>query len=292
MKISVVIPHENREKQLSFCLAALDKQTMCCQDYEIIISGKIEQSVLENRKYKILFAEHNRIENTGFNASLLRNTGAKLAQGKVLVFLDCDMIMAPDFLSQVWKLHKDKELLSFCTRRKLGKEIEIRRVEDVKHEKYQRDERENVLAFFDGKSENIKSLWMWAFSHTLCIDRGSFEKYGGFREDFLGWGLEDTEFSYRYYKVGIPVVYNKKGVGYHLWHEENFDEERRSGYEKNLHIFQKNYSEAEIQGLNLCEKCLEPKIVCKLTVRGIPCKELSLFLYEAYIRGCQESKEE
>lgn len=292
MKISVVIPHENREQQLSLCLDALEKQKMSSQDYEIIISGKADQNILENRTCQILYVEYDQKESASFNVSLLRNRGAKMAHGKVLVFLDCDMLMAPDFLVQVWNLHKEKEVLSFCTRRKLEKNTDIRKAEDVKFAKYQRDARENILLFFDGKSENVKSLWLWAFGHTLCVDRKSFEENGGFREDFYGWGLEDTEFAYRYYKAGIPVIYNKSGLGYHLWHEEKFDEERRKGYEKNLRLFQKAYPEPEIKGLDLCMKCLDPKIAFKLAVHGISCENLSLFLYEAYIRGCEEIREE
>ncbi len=44
----------------------------------------------------------------------------------------------------------------------------------------------------------------------------------GFNQDFIGWGREDSEFTFRLLNLGRKRLYLKfSGVGYHLYHVEN-----------------------------------------------------------------------
>lgn len=46
-------------------------------------------------------------------------------------------------------------------------------------------------------------------------------KVNGFNEDFVGWGLEDSDFIARMKRAGVKKRFLKfGGIQYHLWHKE------------------------------------------------------------------------
>ena len=75
IKASVIIPSLNRRDSLNRCLASLREQT--CQDFETIVlteEGDLAQ---------------------------IRNQGAKIATGEILVFIDDDVVCSPEWLSEI-----------------------------------------------------------------------------------------------------------------------------------------------------------------------------------------------
>ncbi len=98
IKVSVIIPTHNRPDRLADTVAALQRQTLPATDYEILVmdDGSMPPVVLtgevENPTCRVI-----RLENVERSAA--RNTGASVARGRVLVFLDDDIGVKENFLT-------------------------------------------------------------------------------------------------------------------------------------------------------------------------------------------------
>jgi glycosyltransferase involved in cell wall biosynthesis len=285
MKISVIIPHYKREEQLALCLKALEKQIFPDNDYEVIIAGNVNQELIEGIALNIRCVVIDVESFERFPFAMLRNLGAQMADGELLMFLDCDIILSPDCLSNTYNMHKGGNILSFNLRRKLDKSNTIKTIDDVKRAKYSVDEREEACALFGVNYDDVQSLWLWVYSHTMCVKKTSFIELGGFWEELTGWGLEDSELAYRFMKNAIPIKCDNKSVCYHIWHEEKFDSKRKKQYDKNLMLFLEKYKDDELKGLKLCANWLDYKNVIKLNMDIKSGQRLSLILYEAYVKG-------
>ena len=109
IKISVIIPTFNRNNLLKKSLKSLSEQSLNRNEYEVIIcdDGSYESAVtivkeFEN-KLNIKYCYHS---NKGYRVALARNEGIYLAKGEICAFIDCGMIVIPEFLENHLKLHK------------------------------------------------------------------------------------------------------------------------------------------------------------------------------------------
>ncbi|MCK5044541.1 glycosyltransferase [Candidatus Parcubacteria bacterium] len=103
MKLSIIIPALNEEKNLPKLLNSLKEQSF--SDYEIIIAdaGSKDKTAAIAKKYgcKII---------AGGLPAKGRNEGAKVAQGKLFLFLDADMILHSSFLEKLIDQFEKKKL--------------------------------------------------------------------------------------------------------------------------------------------------------------------------------------
>lgn len=104
--ISVIIPACNEENYIRKTLHSIKTQTF--QDYEVIVvangcTDKTKETVEKraNSKMKCL-------NMSIANVSRARNYGAGKAEGEILVFLDADTVVPPDFLQKVKQQFTDK----------------------------------------------------------------------------------------------------------------------------------------------------------------------------------------
>lgn len=101
MKVSVIIPTYNEEKNILECIESLEKQTE--KDVEIIVvdDGSTDSTLpllqkVQYKNLKIFNQKH-------LGPASARNLGAKNAKGKILVFVDADMTFDPKFLKNLVK---------------------------------------------------------------------------------------------------------------------------------------------------------------------------------------------
>lgn len=108
MKISIVIPTYNGEKKISNILSALEKQSF--QDFEtiVVIDGSIDntKAIIEEANFNLKNLKIIERENGG--RSKARNTGAKKANGDLLIFFDDDMRPIPECVKLHLKHHHEK----------------------------------------------------------------------------------------------------------------------------------------------------------------------------------------
>ena len=119
--ISVIIPTYNEKENLGGCLESLGAQNYA--DFEIVVvddgSRDGTLSLLKNLKRTIPNFKFIKINHKGPGAA--RNSGAKIAKGKILVFVDADMTFDPDFLTKlVAPIEKGEVLGTFSKEEYVG----------------------------------------------------------------------------------------------------------------------------------------------------------------------------
>jgi glycosyltransferase involved in cell wall biosynthesis len=110
LKLSVVIPTFNRRKVLERTLPYLLAQDLPPSDYEVIIvmDGSTDGTVELLREWKPKCA-FRVLETANRGPSAARNEGIRAAVGRVVLFLDDDLLCVPDLLRQHCELHADGE---------------------------------------------------------------------------------------------------------------------------------------------------------------------------------------
>ena len=103
MYVSVIIPTFNEEKVIGECLTSLEKQSLTNFEVIVVDDGSTDSTLeilfslqIKNYKLKIQEQSHN-------GPGEARNLGVKHAKGKILVFVDADMVFNEDFLERLVK---------------------------------------------------------------------------------------------------------------------------------------------------------------------------------------------
>lgn len=253
LKISVIIP-TFKDFYLKKVLNHLSELKNI---YEVIIvyDGTVmsDKSIISNYNFNLIILKHQK----HYNAASSRNTGASFATGDILLFLDSDMILSPNFISKISILLKSNQnkalLVGFRDTLELH---QIPSLNNWKEANYNNDWRilttvnENFLDLTITNcgsvnnncnvNENIKilkttngfrtlgtkkeyTIGFWdlpcmAISHTLAIPKKLFFKLGGFPEWCKGWGGEDIAFGFLATAFHLPIIPVLVG-SYHIKHE-------------------------------------------------------------------------
>jgi GT2 family glycosyltransferase len=83
------------------------------------------------------------------------------------------------------------------------------------------DEPDNYHAIVDEYGTGLDGFrfgWALATTANLAVSREAVEKAGGFDESFTGWGLEDTDLSYRLHRLGVRFSVSTEAVNFHQVH--------------------------------------------------------------------------
>ncbi|MFH4964302.1 glycosyltransferase [Gaetbulibacter sp. M235] len=203
MNISVIIPTRNRIHYINQLVEDLLHQDI--SDFEILVVDQSENPIeIKNCKHIVL-------DSTGPCVS--RNIGAKEAQGDILVFLDDDARIEPNFIREI--------------------------THPIIHDKFAAvagancDINGNYLSnnndYFNYKVDNfIKALTRNPNSNTsrICISfpgccsailKNVFDEIGGFDEQFDPTGAgEDRDLALRLFNKGYMTWYNANAKLYHI----------------------------------------------------------------------------
>jgi len=104
VRASVIIPTYNRAKILIKCVDALMEQTF--DDYEVIVvdDASTDDTEEQIRRYPVRYV---RLEERSGPAHA-RNVGIELAEGELIIFVDSDVIVAPEFVQDHVEIHEER----------------------------------------------------------------------------------------------------------------------------------------------------------------------------------------
>jgi len=200
MRISVVIPTIGRWLFVKRCLEAL-KQQQKIKSFEVIIvddspSSNMEASLAPYRtELNLKYIRHNYCQGPG----VARNTGASLAEGEVIAFLDDDAIPATDWLYNGLTLFQKDVGLAMAVGRIVLPPGEP--INPLRH----------VMIFYSGKGFPACNMW---------VRRQVFFEVGGFSEQFFDaekgvYHYEDVDLALRFIEKKKRVIYAPNLVVFH-----------------------------------------------------------------------------
>lgn len=207
LQISVVIPTFNRAGALLEALAALAAQTLPADRFEVIVAddGSTDATEADLAAFKPQYRlELVRQQNRG--AAAARNLGASRAAGRIILFLDADMIAVPGLLER-----------HLASSRLHGPALVI-----GPRAPYPAAKCDPVVTLLEFGLDRIDPRWsklpptfQEVFTCNVSLPAESYRALRGFDEDFPASGYEDTEFAYRATKLDLPIVFDGDALAYH-----------------------------------------------------------------------------
>tara|TARA_Y100000758_G_scaffold166518_1_gene118170 strand:+ start:94 stop:1092 length:999 start_codon:yes stop_codon:yes gene_type:complete len=204
-KVSVIIVNYNGKKFLEKCLESLCKVNY--ENFEIIVvdnnstDGSIE---LVTKNYtSIILLKLN--SNKGFAEP--NNIGAKIANGKYLLFLNNDTIVTPNFISEMVQVIENDKKIAICQSLLLKPDESVDSSGDfIDHL--------GVVYNSTKKTDEIREISS-ARGASMLIRKDVFDILEGFDEKFYV-SFEDVDLGWRTWMIGYKVILTPKSIVYHV----------------------------------------------------------------------------
>ncbi|MGB3151279.1 MAG: glycosyltransferase [Maribacter sp.] len=207
---SVVITHYNRELNLRNTLIGLNKQSVPPAEVIVVNLGS-DIDLPKNLDYPIALMTYPE-EWTLMPIAAARNLGAKYADNKNFIFLDVDCIPSEGFYQTMEAdLNSTNGLVMGLPRYMLGKTVDCLPWDMLLSRSVLHPARPKVCSL--RKETCYELFWSLCFG----ISKTSYERIGGFDENFVGYGGEDTDFAKTAEQLSIPFFLNA-AVVYHQQH--------------------------------------------------------------------------
>jgi glycosyltransferase involved in cell wall biosynthesis len=224
--ISVVVIAHNANAALSQTLEGLALQTLDRAQYEVVVvdDGSTEPvDPVASRFQDSLTLRHIRVEQNEGRAAA-RNRGFAHTGADRVLFLDGDMICDPGLLeAHLATGGADRVVMGY--RLNL---LHDRGQEAIARQQMTADSREPLFARHSYDLSSWIMPWQALHAHNFSLTRTSFERAGGFDVQFRHWGVEDAEFGYRLHRCGLPFVFARHALAYHIPHPRDRRAERES----------------------------------------------------------------
>lgn len=225
--ISLFITTYNWPEALELCLMSVLRQTLTANEIIIADDGSKEGTKILIEQYTAKFSVpviHVWQEDKGFRAATIRNKAVSQSQFSYLIFIDQDVILDKDFISDHLKF-AEKNCFLQGSRVLVGEKLSQKVLEEKKIDFSIFDiglsNKKNMLKIpilskiFSFKNTHLKGIKTCSFS----LFREDFIKVNGFNEAFEGWGREDSELAVRLFNSGLHRKNIKfSAIQYHLYH--------------------------------------------------------------------------
>ncbi|MCL4517127.1 MAG: glycosyltransferase [Firmicutes bacterium] len=191
---SVIIPTFNRRVILEKSLKSLFRQTCPPARYEIIVidDGSTDQTrQMVEALQPPCRLEYRHQEHAG--PASARNAGVSLANADLLIFIDSDIVVAPEFVEEHLEAHQAPGVIAHGP---------VIHTTDLDHPTDARMKIADISrAFFA--------------TGNVSIEKARLLEAGLFDEDFREYGWEDLELGYRLRRLGLKAVPCPGARGYH-----------------------------------------------------------------------------
>ena len=199
LRVAVVIPAYNRSALLARTLASLAQQSdtsafevhVCDDGSDEDIRGVVE--AVDGLDVRYHFQPHD-----GFGAGRARNLGATHANADILLLLDSDCVVPPDFVERHRAWHG-----SSATSVVIGSRSNPPDETSGEAEHY----RSRLLRRSSGLQHGGEAFRAFV-SSNISLPLTFFRELGGFDERFRWWGSEDSELGWRAWQAGATFVFD------------------------------------------------------------------------------------
>lgn len=211
LRLSVVVPTHDRRQVLPETLAALGRQTLPAAEFEVLVVD--DGSDAQNREaIRAIVESHGRalIAKPQGGLASARNCGADRAQGAIVLFLDDDVIPAPDLLAEHLAAHQAAgESVAVVGSLPFPPRVRVDSFLWYLEQSGHYDLYRNPRKYPGGRPP------MPPMNGNSSIPRELFFRVGKYDESFRQYGSEDLELGWRLARAGVRFVYHPRAVGYH-----------------------------------------------------------------------------
>lgn len=204
MKVSVVIPTHNRPDKLRATIDRLRAQSFAKDAFEIIVVDDgstppvvFEEDYMVSPRIKLVRLE-------GAERSVARNTGAREAEGELLVFVDDDVAVSDGFLDAHWKMH-----LEFSYALTIGAIMLPEDSRNTPFGRFRQNLEDEGTPCVRGHVEEKD----FCTAQNMGISKEAFFRLGGFDEKIIS--SEDQDFGLRFTESGGTIVFEPEALGVH-----------------------------------------------------------------------------
>jgi len=239
---SIIIPVFNKLEYTKQCLDALCKETPTDLFELIIVNNASTDGTKEflnefAKTYPNVKVIHNQ-ENLGFAKAC--NQGARVAEGKYLVFLNNDTVPLYGWLEEMLKIIETEKNVGIVGSKLLYPDNTIQHagvaIADFPQSIYPYHIHRKSPA--DALEVNVVKDYQAVTGACMLIPKEFFDRLGGFDEGFLN-GYEDVDLCFRVREAGYRVVYTPKSV---LYHFESISEGRFKAVNENEKRLQEKWA--------------------------------------------------
>jgi glycosyltransferase involved in cell wall biosynthesis len=234
-QISVIVPTFNRGASLQRLLASLGSLELPdLIDAEVIIvdNGSTDntEEILQQEKGRQSRFDLLVLKEQAKGKSSALNQGIGRAQGEVLIFVDDDVVVHPEWMSNHWGCHRDREFGAVQGRVLPGVDPQGRPADQSRLREY------NIpIVDYGGEIRAIRG-----FTGTNVSFKRDVIRQVGLFNPRLGPGAlgfsEDTEYSIRMHRAGLKIGYSPSAIVYHELNPERYGRtyNRRVEYRKGV----------------------------------------------------------
>jgi GT2 family glycosyltransferase/glycosyltransferase involved in cell wall biosynthesis len=212
-KVSIVIPNWNGRDLLAKYLPSVIASIENHPDSEVIVVDNastdgsvafVEETFPDVRVLRLK-------ENLGFGGG--SNAGFRAAHHDIVVLLNSDMRVEPDFIQPLLDGFTDEKVFSVTCQIFFSDPSKIRQETGLTESWWQ----QGGLRVRHRADEKIRELYPCAYGGggSCAFDRRKFLSLGGFDELFAPFYLEDTDLGYLAWKRGWKSMYQPASVVYH-----------------------------------------------------------------------------
>lgn len=254
LDLSVIVVVYNQAESLKLILQSLLAQDFS-GNYEIIVTddGSSEELFRACQEefnkssipIKYVWQQHHH-----FRAAMARNNGINISKGKILLFLDGDLVPTLDILRKHAEAHTSPKMMVAGNRKWRGElssikhlpigpiEKVIKFLEDVFSVDEKSKQREEVERRRRKQWLISPHPWRACFSGNVSV---GWSPEVQFDENFVGWGPEDWEFNHRLCtKHGYVPIYRDDITAYHLETPDAVGNVFRVGTHEEIVMYMKN----------------------------------------------------
>ena len=232
--VTVVMPYYEAPDALRLTLAAFAAQTYPHELLQVLVVDDGSTPPLElpdDPDLGDLRVDVVHQEDRGFGLARARNTGAKVAEGEILLFVDCDMVPEPWHVEAHARWHhvtSDAVVLGFRRHVEFGGVTpeQLRGADPAVGLAPLFAERDvQVPTWIDAHMERTDhlrtvddDLFRPVTGGNLSMRADTYWRVGGSDESFTQWGAEDTELGFRVFVDGELLVPDREARCWHQGH--------------------------------------------------------------------------
>jgi len=206
--VSVVIPTHNRIERLKRVLAALERQDYALGDFEVVVvSDGSSDGTDEYLRALTTPLQLHLVVQPNLGVAVARNNGVRQATGDLVLFIDDDVVPAPQLIAEHVRIHSAQSDDVIV----LGPMLTP---EGFLMSRWVRWEQAMLTKQYDAmRAGKYAPSARQFYTGNTSLARTHLLASGGFDENFRR--AEDVELAYRLAQRGLPFIFNPDAIGYH-----------------------------------------------------------------------------